>query len=100
MLDGRSHSYGPDPGRTAVFTGEDERFAYKRARAAGCGRCVGRGGGRSRNPDGGSRCLYRSRWEMPAGEPSSTASIDQASYGGSDLTVEGAKGEGMGNLGR
>ena len=61
---------------------------------------MGRGGGRARNPDGGSRCLYRSRWEMPAGEPSSTASIDQASYSGSDLTVEGAKGEGMGNLAR
>jgi hypothetical protein len=33
MLDGRSHSYGPDFGRTAAFIGEDERFAYKRARS-------------------------------------------------------------------
>jgi hypothetical protein len=35
-------------------------------RAARCGRCVGRGGGRARSPDGGSRCLCRSRWETPA----------------------------------
>ena len=54
---------------------------------------MGRGGGRARSPDGGS--LQR-RWEMPAGEPSSTASIDQVSYGGGDPAVEDAKGEGTG----
>ena len=32
-LDGRSHSYGPDFGCTVAFIGEDERFAYKRARS-------------------------------------------------------------------
>ena len=40
--------------------------------------------------------LSQRRWETPAGKLSSTASIDQASYGGSDPTVEGAKGEGIG----
>lgn len=40
--------------------------------------------------------MSQRRWETPAGEPYSTASIDQASYGGSDPTVEGAKGEGIG----
>ena len=44
--------------------------------------------------------LSRRRWETLVGEPSSTASIDQASCGGGDLTAEDAKGEGIRGSGK
>ncbi|OCL03602.1 hypothetical protein AOQ84DRAFT_433860, partial [Glonium stellatum] len=83
----RGHAYGPDFGRTAAFIGEDERFAYKRARSRLWEMC-------------GARWwplpLAQRRWEAPVGEVSSAASLDQAVHGEGGLAVEDGKGEGVG----
>ena len=53
IQEGRRLKSGPNFQQTGIFTGEDERFAYKRARSR-LWECAGRSGGRGMTKDGGS----------------------------------------------
>lgn len=79
---------GPDFARTGIFTGDDERFAYKRARSRLWEMCGSRWW--AREEEGWWRPLGKDvrQWEGNASEPVTTASDEGAS---TEVNAEGKR---------
>lgn len=86
------HRSGPDFGRTGAFTGEDERFAYKRARSRLWEMCGAKWW--ARNEEGWHKPLTVEvrRWERRATEAASAVPPAEVSEERSDVGMGKSKG--------